>query len=437
VTRVAGWLASALVVALVITPVTYNAVKFALVAPVALGALLAICARGGRLRLHPYVLLWFAFYVALGAFFVTRGFLSDAPGTLYLAAIYVAFPLLYGLLVEGAHDLGVLRRVSSAAVVGGMLTCAYMFYYALWALGVVPRALFFRLDRTQNIGIAGGMVQMRLYAISGLVFLVPYVVASLVVTPPGEAGPLRRRWLWLAFVLGAAGTLLSGRKALMLTVAATPLVVVALRRLLPPAERARSARSYRRFVVTGGALLAAAAVYLPATGRFDWGAIASMIGSGFDVEGDVGAGERYKQARELVAAWTAHPLLGWGWGHGAPGFLRSDDRPWEYELQYVLLLFSTGLVGWVLYAAGVVWVYWTGARVIRSGAPHARDMVPALTGLTGALLANATNPYLVSGGNMWMVFFPIALINSWLLRQTVGVSEADGGASDRDVGGRA
>jgi hypothetical protein len=318
VTRVAGWLASALVVALVITPVTYNAVKFALVAPVALGALLAICARGGRLRLHPYVLLWFAFYVALGAFFVTRGFLSDAPGTLYLAAIYVAFPLLYGLLVEGAHDLGVLRRVSSAAVVGGMLTCAYMFYYALWALGVVPRALFFRLDRTQNIGIAGGMVQMRLYAISGLVFLVPYVVASLVVTPPGEAGPLRRRWLWLAFVLGAAGTLLSGRKALMLTVAATPLVVVALRRLLPPAERARSARSYRRFVVTGGALLAAAAVYLPATGRFDWGAIASMIGSGFDVEGDVGAGERYKQARELVAAWTGPPAPRLGVGPRRP-----------------------------------------------------------------------------------------------------------------------
>jgi hypothetical protein len=311
-----------------------------------------------------------------------------------------------------------------------------MLYYALWAIGVVPRGLFFVLDEKQNIGISGGSVQMRLYAISGLVFLVPYVVASLVVTPPDAPGALRRRWLWLAFVLGVVGTLLAGRKALLLTVMATPLVVVALRQLLPAAERARSARSYRRFVIAAGVLLAAMLVYLPATGRFDWGEFAAMIRSGFDVEGDVGASERYQQARALVTAWAAHPILGWGWGHGAPDFLRSEDRPWEYELQYVLLLFSTGVVGWLLYAAGVVWVYWTGGRVIRSGGPHATYMVAALTGLTAILFANGTNPYLVSAGNMWMVFLPIAIINSWLLgRAATGEPSAAGSRSPAEAAG--
>jgi hypothetical protein len=291
VKRLVEWLAGALLVALVLTPVTHNVIKLALLVPVGAGIVVAICARGGRLRLHPHVLVWFAFYLALGAFFVARGFLRDAPGTFYLAAIYVAFPLVYLLLVEGAHEFTVLRRLCTAAVVGGMLTCAYMLYYALWAIGVVPRGLFFVLDEKQNIGISGGSVQMRLYAISGLVFLVPYVVASLVVTPPDAPGALRRRWLWLAFVLGVVGTLLAGRKALLLTVMATPLVVVALRQLLPAAERARSARSYRRFVIAAGVLLAAMLVYLPATGRFDWGEFAAMIRSGFDVEGGRG-GER-------------------------------------------------------------------------------------------------------------------------------------------------
>ncbi len=425
--RVFRALGCLLVVAMVVTPVTHNAIKLVLLVPVLVGVVLAVAARGGRLRLHPYVLVWSAFYIALGAFFVTRGALTDAPGAPFLAAVYVAFPALYVALVEGAHDLDVIRRLVAAAIVGGMLTCAYMLYYALFAVGVVPARLFFVLDQDQNIGLHDGWVQMRMFSISGLVFLVPYVVASLIVIPPGAREPLRRRVLWLAFGLGLAGTLLAGRKALLLTTAATPIIVVALRRLLPPDDRARSARSYRRFVLAAAATLAGVAVYLPATGRFRWSSFAAMLGSGFDFERNAGAIERYRQTYELLAGWATHPILGWGWGHGTPGFYRSADRPWEYELQYLLLLFSTGIVGSVLYVAGVVWVYWAGTRVVRSGGAYALYMIPALTGLTGILLANASNPYLVSAGNMWMVFLPVAIINSWLLSR--GATEAARGGS--------
>lgn len=406
-------LAQALVITLVVTPVTHNALKVALLVPLLAAALVGIGARGGRVALHPSVLLWFAYYVAVGAFFVTRGFVSDAPGAPYVAAIYVAFPLLYLVLVQACHELRLLRALAAAAVCGGMLTCAYMLYYALWALGVVPSALFVRLDETQNIGIHEGWIQMRLYSISGLVFLVPYVLASLVVQGDDATAAVRRRWLWLALVLGLAGTLLAGRKALLLNVALTPVVILGLRALLPAASRRRTRALVRRMGVALAALLAGVAVYLPATGRFDWAVFGRMIASGFDPRVQ-GTGERLRQLLGLLAGWAEHPLLGTGWGHGTRAVIRSS-RPWEYELQYVLLLFSTGVVGWLLYAAGVAWVFVAGARVVRGGGPHALLMLPALAGLVSILLAHASNPYLVAGGNMWMVFLPVALINSRLL----------------------
>ena len=188
--------ACTLMLAMVVTPVTHNVLKLVPLTVVLIGVVLALLARGGRLMIHRTVLAWFLYYIAIGVFFVTLGVMRDAPGTVYVAGTYLAFPLVYLLLVEGAHELSILKTIVATAVVGGMLTCVYMLDYALWAAHLMPSALFFVLDETQNIAINGAWIQMRLYAIAGLTFLVPYVATALVVFPESEALPLRRRWLW-------------------------------------------------------------------------------------------------------------------------------------------------------------------------------------------------------------------------------------------------
>ena len=86
-----------------------------------------------------------------------------------------------------------------------------------------------------------------------------------------------------------------------------------------------------------------------------------------------------------------------------------------YELSYVALLFHTGIVGFAIYAAAVIWIYRMGLRIIRSGDRIGLYMVPALVGTTCFLIANATNPYLEKFDYIWVIFLPVALINYWLL----------------------
>lgn len=402
-----------LMVLMVFTPVTHNVVKLALAGILLLAIVAGICARGGRLAMHPHVMLWFLYYIGIGTFFVLRGILLDAPGAFFVAAIYVAFPALYLFFMQAAHDLSVLRKLIVAMILGECATGAYMVFWAMCAIGLLPASLFFEVDADQGLGIGEGWIQLRFFAISGLVFIVPFVISALVVYTRDDE-PLARRWLWLALALGFCGAILSARKALLLTIAASPLVMMTLRTFLPAAMRAKSRVNYHRFLTTAAVLATCASIYLPMTGHFSWKGVIGNIKAGFDWHGNIPANDRYLQFFALVSEWTQHPLLGHGWGSGAQSVVRSN-RPWEYELQYLLLLFSTGMIGFVLYVAGIVWIYATGIRIIRAGGEHALHMIPLLVGLTSILVAHATNPYLVSGGNMWMIFLPVAMINSWLL----------------------
>jgi hypothetical protein len=92
-------------------------------------------------------------------------------------------------------------------------------------------------------------------------------------------------------------------------------------------------------------------------------------------------------------------------------------QPWSYELSYIALLYHTGLCGLGLYAAGVVWIFFTGWRIIRSGHPLAQRLIPVLVGTACFLIANATNPYLEKYDYMWVIFLPLAYVNLWLLRE--------------------
>jgi len=139
------------------------------------------------------------------------------------------------------------------------------------------------------------------------------------------------------------------------------------------------------------------------------------VGSAFDPQAGSGATERLEQMSALFRGWEPRPMFGNGLGSFTHEVIRSEDRPWAYELQYSLLLFQTGIVGMILYSAGIVWLYWMGLRVIRSKSEISVHMVPVLVGTSCFLIANAVEPYLQTFGQLWPLFLPIGLINWWLL----------------------
>lgn len=430
-TRQSSWLRvetlGLLFLFLVITlPTSYQAVKGVLLA-VLLGAVAARELGRGRLALDPAVLHRLVLFTAVGAAFVLLGVLRGTPGALALAPVYVLWPAVYCLLAAGMVDPGALRRVMRLLVLSTLAIEVYAASYLLHAAGLLPPALYLPLDQGQAVGFYGGYVEFNLYAITSLAFLVPYVLALLIVTPRSEPVPAGRWAVAAAAVAGVAIILLSGRRALWIVVLASPVLAVLVRRDLPAAA---AAVRLRTLVKAGLAAGVAGYLVLTSTGVLDLSRLRLALSDAFDFSSAEGQARGPSQAAALLAGWIEEPVLGAGLGSVASGVVRSLEQPWAYELSYLALLFQVGLVGVALYAYGALWTLSQCRRVLRDGGPLAAPLAAVLVGSGSFLLANATNPYLQKFDSLWVLFLPLAVVNTWRLGLARGRA-SPGGPSPR------
>ena len=396
-------------------PTRYQPVKAILLALVLSIILTSILMHDGKIQIHKTVLMWTVFYLALGFFWISLGFIREAPGALRVSTVYLLWPVAYTALVAGISNEKILRTIIRALVFISIAIEIYSASYILHSAGLLPDFLYIDIDQGQAIGFYSGHVEYRLFSIDSLLFLVPFLVAALLTWPKNSDMPVSRRWLWCAFVLGIILVLLSGRRALLLIVAISPVISLALRHFLPGRVGIRNKKLVIR-VFTGCAVMLPVIIFgLSSVFDFNMRSVWEMFSEGFDFTGDISALIRHDQFFALVDGWIQYPLF--GAGHGAAvEFKRSLEMPWAYELFYVALLYKTGLIGFVLYASGVVWIFWMGVRMIRLGHALGIQILPVLTGTACFLIGNATNPYLGKYDYIWVIFLPVAFINLYLLR---------------------
>lgn len=396
-------------------PSAFQPVKGALLLLV-LVALTARVALERRVALHPTIALACLFFSLVGLLFVLRGYLAGAPGALRMAQVFVLWPWVYTVLLTGLAREARLWRVGNLLVWSTTAICLYSLLFVLWSVGMWPDGLYFPLILDQRLGLHDGTVELSSKSLMSLMFLVPFVAGALLTWP--RTAPVARRSLWLALALGLGPGLLSGRRALQLVLVLSVPIALVLRMLLPPTLRRSNRGVVRRTLV--GAIAATGLAVLTAQWMYPvrLGSVWSVFATGFQFAADPVALSRAQQFDALMRGWLTSPLLGSGHGAAAPDMIRSLEMPWAYELTYVALLYHTGLVGALLYAGGVLWIYLQAVRIIRSGTALAPLTVAVLTGTTTFLIAGATNPYLERYDALWVIFLPLAIINaSWLARR--------------------
>lgn len=396
-------------------PVSQNELKGVLIGIVFSLIVSGFLLRGGKLGLHKTVFLWTLFYATVGTWFVLWGVVHDMPGALLSSLIYVIWPLVYIVFVSAVTSYRILPSLLRTMVIATIAIGLSALDYVLWTKGWLPNWLLLPLDLGQAFNVYEGFSEMRFYAISSLIFLVPFLMAALVVYTKRNPPFVSRRLLWVALILGLSVVLLSGRRALQLTVALAPFVILLLRACLPATIRIATRRPLLRSILAGAFLVLALFVAFHFAFGLRPAGIYRYIQSGFLHQRYSDAAVRSEQLSALLKGWAKKPLLGAGLGAPVEGSVRSTSRPWAYELQYALLLYQTGIIGMLLYGAGLLWIYWMALRIIRSGTQMGAHMIPVLTGTTCFLIANASNPYLQAYGHLWVLFLPIAMINIWLL----------------------
>lgn len=431
ITRISNRVSAGLVYSLFFLIVAFPAASALFpIKAVLLGIILVVIVAGalvnGRFALHPTVALLTIFFAAFGFLLVLRGFVTAAPGAANLSGVHVVWPFVYLILVGGAVKFRILRNMERTIAFAGIFVGLLAIVYLLSQVGILPAIPHFDsllADDELGIGFFNGYVRMALPGINALSFVAPFLMAALVV---GASHPeqklIPKFWLWLALLLSAFVVIVSGRRALELVTMLAPLMVFAAIFFHAPGERAILFKSLRRFVVTLVAGIALVVLLLRPVYTISFSGFFDRFSSGFDFSPtsmDNSPDERRQQYFALERGWLEHPIFGAGLGEPAYGSIRSEDMPWAYELTYLALLFQTGLVGLAIYASGIAWIYWMGARIIRRGGVWAQMILPLLVGMTSFLIANATNPYLAKFDGLWTIFLPVAVINLWLVeRQT-------------------
>jgi hypothetical protein len=116
-------------------------------------------------------------------------------------------------------------------------------------------------------------------------------------------------------------------------------------------------------------------------------------------KGDV---ERLGQLSSLLDGWYESPIIGHGNG-ATVSFIRNYERPWRYELGYMLRLNNMGLLGTGIHCFGLLLIcvdlfknfYKTGKIFYMS----------SLAGLLSLLVADGTNPYMLRFTVLYYVYY--------------------------------
>jgi hypothetical protein len=415
---VAVWLLCACFAYLHIRPVGHNPVLLSVLAIMALVAVATVAWR--RRRAATPVLVAIGATLVFGILGTSLG--MGNPGVLNGALVWIVAPVLYGLWVL-AGDERLVRSLFTVSAASTTLISVGILLYIGGKLGLIPQLVppiiqdwgGFSFD---TLGINSTAISF--YGLSTLVGAAPlWLTASIL--PRHRLLPHRALAL-VAAITATLATMVSGRAALTVVTLVVPAAVWVVWRAVTRVEPRGRLRAAVPFVVFGG--VAALIGLLAAMGNTNvinaFGRVLSLVTGDGQTESDQ---IRDTQAMRLLEEWSTSPILGHGFGATIADYSRSPDRPWDFELQYHLILMQVGLLGAGIVAVALVAAAYGVVIAMRRHPDMTTVLLVASAAAIAMGVANASNPYLQAPGHMWAVYLVLMVVNVTLMDQTESADE--------------
>ncbi|WP_439589604.1 hypothetical protein [Hydrogenophaga sp.] len=311
-------------------------------------------------------------------------------------AIFCALTLYVSNLEYQAHA----DRIVIAGAFGIGVVALYALLDHIFRLGWLPQSI--KDDMYLQVGLHPGYVQMNNVNIGMLTFIVPYLLSRVLLGERNE----RQAWLLLGLAVAVVSAVLASRRVVLVLLVLTPLLAFALTVLAGHARQ----HHLRRFVqfYSFPLLVAGFGGLMVVYGGFDFfDGFAGRVAAAFNTDADA---PRPQQHVALMAAFADSYFWGSGFG-GLTSVVRSDERPWTFELTYSRLLFNAGLLGMgILLLFFCTYLYLTLRKIRRSA--HTSIQVSLLTGFLTVLIAAASNPYLSSFDFLFALSIIPLILNS-------------------------
>ena len=392
---------------LMVKPVSAPAITYSILSAGLVAAMITIV-RKRQLAIHPAVGLPTFIWVTVGALWSLIGGLRSNPGTDEAIFVHFLAPAAFAIYVGASPRRLVLYFIEQLPTLA-LFTAGTM---VLLSLDLIPFAESLDLGLTsdsRSIVIRNGVAEARWHALSTFAFTAPYLMVSLT-RRYFHAAQLGRPVVRLgALALTLTAVIISGRRGVLLASLVAFAAVVACRRtvsLMRSSAIAGSGIKHNLWMILLGAM---AWLGVEAVGVNLASSVTQLAGS---LTTEFAEGEiRWQQAKSLWSRFGESPI----WGHGAGAVfeesIRDSARPWRHELQYLDLLAKTGLLGVATLGVSALLAAAAAIRAVRL-LPSAEPAVAAsIAGGLGLLIANASNPYLLSPARNWALFVPAAVVN--------------------------
>ncbi|MBV9963280.1 MAG: O-antigen ligase family protein [Parafilimonas sp.] len=376
-----------------------------------------------KLNITKPVLTWYVIFILHGIFFTILGFLygNNTTYVLRTTTYNIFWPFLYLLFTVGIYKLSSLRFFVKVILFANFLIALYLIGSILTIVGVLPGnpVVTFEMSKLSFDSLAG-LAKIESPAVICLMFTLPFIISLSFIATKQNFG-LNRLFLNINILISIVAVIATARRALILNIILGFIFTIILVKITPTLNQKLFNKRIFSVLIIGSIFIVIGAIIFQSLGIFDLSIVFEKFMSAFSSKEnlkDASTLTRYTQFDSLIKSWLQKPWFGFGNGAVSEYVVRSKTTPWVYELTYVALLFQTGIIGAVIYILLLIWPIIKSIQLLKLPDEQAAVfLIPSIVGCACFLIANGTNPYLISYDYMWALFFPVAIINYYLKQQ--------------------
>lgn len=395
----------------IIFPFHYYEIKLPLLLILAILSIFNVL-KYNKLNFNKSVLILFFIYVLAGSFFILRGlYLGTAyqNSLKYIFALYVLFPLIYFVLLAGIPYeetfLTIINKILKIGIIGVSLTMILAFFNQKYGYFSFLEFIF----KTMIVDLRTNVVKINYHGISSMLFLFPYWFMLLIF----EKKNFKQLITYLLIIaLSVIAIFLSGRRALIMLFLFSGLFTISLKFIFSLNYSLKIKRNTVFLIVFLFILSAFMLNFINIEKIYN--NTLSTIKYGLNLDNNTSSeksdNERIKQIKSFIKKIPEKPVLGYGHGASLGDVVRSEDKPWRYEMSYFNLIFHTGIIGFILYSLGPLWIIFSLLNFSINDDKSRPLSLAFLNGFIIIFLAYFTNPYLNAFDIQWVIYLPVYYI---------------------------
>lgn len=353
-------------------------------------------------KMDPIIRFFLVMNLIVCFFNMCYSLLFGNPGALANTTIFLIWPVLYLFFMTKCRSISVIDGLVKVIIYGGLIVLAENiiffgnnFFLNSGLIEELGEQLGFRY------GIYDGFTEYYSPSQSYLPYFL-YFSSSMLLVPHSRIG-VEDKWLITMAIASAIMILISGRRAMWLTLGLLPIYLMCILKICK-LQGFSILKILSLCVFVGGILFFALINF------FDLDFMTVELLSAFDMYTNDSNLERVLQNKSLMNDFLSSPIIGQGIGF-VSAYVRTPDHPWEYELVYQYLLASFGLVGMAFLCIPFMWILNKSINIVKRTGSYTELIIPAISGLFVFLIINATNPYLLKFDFLWIFFLPIIILN--------------------------